>query len=101
MPPTAPGMPPKPTTDPTACFGNMSDVSVYTLHDHPWCAAAARPMRPTATQRCDAFAAKTIGVTASAQHNMAVLRAAFTDQPFLISDEDSQPPPTLPRSPSR
>ena len=32
-------MPPKPTTEPTARRGNMSDTSVNRLHDHAWCAA--------------------------------------------------------------
>ena len=41
MPPTAPAIPPKPTTDPTARRGNMSEVSVKRLADQPWCAAAA------------------------------------------------------------
>ena len=41
MPPTAPAMPPKPTTEPTARRGNMSDENVKMFADQPWCAAAA------------------------------------------------------------
>src|SRR5689334_14355521 len=98
MPPTAPAMPPIPTTDPTALRGNMSDVVVKRLHDHPWCAAAARPISTTATQSFDVCAAKTIGTTASAQINIAALRPPLMVQPRLISDDESQPPPTLPTS---
>src|SRR5215213_6585199 len=99
MPPTAPAVPPKPTTEPIACFGNMSDTSVYTFADHPWCAAAASPIKPTATHRCVVPAAKTMGVTASAHTSIAVLRAAFTVHPRLMSVDDNHPPPTLPTSP--
>ena len=42
-----------------------------------------------------------MGTTQSAQMSMAVLRAAFTLQPRLISEEESQPPPTLPTSATR
>ena len=64
MPPTAPAMPPMPTTEPTARRGNMSEASVKMLADQPWCAAAARPTSSTATHRLDARDAKTIGTTA-------------------------------------
>jgi hypothetical protein len=43
--------------------------------------------------------AKIIGTTASANTSMAVLRAALTVQPRLISDDDSQPPPMLQSQP--
>jgi hypothetical protein len=33
-------MPPKPTTVPIACRGNVSDAIVKMFADHPWCAAA-------------------------------------------------------------
>ena len=42
-----------------------------------------------------------IGTTASAQTSMAVLRAALTLQPRLISADESQPPPMLPTSATR
>ena len=58
-------------------------------------------IRPTATHRSRAPEANIIGNTARAQTNIAVLRPAFTDQPRLISDEDSQPPPMLPTSATR
>src|SRR6185503_4797248 len=96
IPPTAPAMPPKPTTDPTARRGNMSEVSVKMLADQPWWAEAARATSPTATQRLEAREAKTIGTTATAQISIAVLRAAFTVHPRLMREEDSQPPPMLP-----
>jgi len=34
MPPTAPAVPPMPTTEPTAARGNMSEGSVIRLADH-------------------------------------------------------------------
>ena len=43
MPPTAPAMPPMPTTDATARFGNMSDENVKILADHAWCADGGDP----------------------------------------------------------
>src|SRR5205823_8618511 len=98
MPPTAPDIPAKPMTDPTAWRGNISDASVSTFADHPWCADAARPTSNTATHSLFAPAANAIGVTASAHASMAVLRAAFVVQPRFNSDEDNQPPPTLPMS---
>src|SRR6476661_3030518 len=98
MPPIAPAMPPMPTTEPTARLGNMSDVVVKRLHDQPWCAAAARPISTTATQKLDVCAAKTIGTTASAQSNIAAFRPALMVQLRLINDDESQPPPMLPTS---
>src|SRR5689334_5518890 len=96
MPPIAPHMPPNPTTEPTAGFGNMSDASVKRLQDQPWCAAAASPTSSTATHSCLAYAAKGIGTTARAHTSIAVLRARLTDHPRLISEDESQPPPMLP-----
>src|SRR5436309_12114516 len=96
MPPIAPHIPPKPTTEPTARFGNMSDASVKTLQDQPWCAAAARPTSMTATHSWVAWAASGIGTTASAHTSIAVLRERFTLQPRLIRADDSHPPPMLP-----
>src|SRR5512139_3551334 len=96
MPPTAPAMPPNPTTEPTAFPGNRSEVVVNRLADQPWCAAAARLMRPTASLRLPAPGASTIGNTEVAQLNIAVLRAALGFQPRLISDPESHPPAMLP-----
>ena len=44
IPPMAPAMPPRPTTEPTTFFGNMSEASVKMLADQAWCAAVARLM---------------------------------------------------------
>src|SRR5882724_8996200 len=98
IPPIAPAMPPMPTTDPTALRGNISEVVVKRFADQPWCAAAASPTRSTAIQTLEAFAANTTGTTASAQINIAVLRARFIVAPRLIIEEESQPPATLPTS---
>src|SRR5262245_35412858 len=101
MPPTAPVMPPNPTTEPMAYRGNVSDVSVNRLADQPWCAAAARPTSDTASQRWPALDGKTMGATASADTSIAVLRARLTVHPRAMSDDDSQPPPMLPTSAAR
>src|SRR6478672_3682244 len=98
MPPTAPAAPPRPTTEPTTCLGNVSETSVYRLADHPWWADAAKPTSATASHRSPAFEATAIGRTAMAQISMAVFRPALTDQPRLISADESQPPPMLPMS---
>src|SRR6476620_4976685 len=100
-PPSAPAIPPMPTTEPTARRGNMSEVVVKRLHDHPWCAAAAKPIKPTATQRFFTFETKMIGVTARAQINIAVLRERLMVQPRLMKVDDSHPPPILPMSATR
>ena len=91
-------MPPMPTTEPTARRGNMSEAIVKMFALQPWCAAAARLTSATATQRFEACAANMIGTTASAQTSIAILRDLFTDQPRLMSDPESHPPPILPTS---
>src|SRR5436190_8855973 len=101
IPPTAPAIPPKPTIEPTAHFGNMSDVVVKMLALNPWCAAAATPINVTATHRLCVIGAYTTGRMQSAQINIAVLRAPLSDQPRLSSDDDSHPPATLPTSVKR
>ena len=98
MPPTAPAKPPMPTTEAIARRGNMSEVSVNTLADQPWCPAVASPISATASHRLSARAAKTIGTTASAQTSIAPLRARLTLQPRLMSRPASQPPVMLPTS---
>src|SRR5829696_5032413 len=98
IPPTAPAMPPSPTTEPTALRGNMSDAIVKRLADHPWCAAAARLTSATATQRLLAPDANTMGTTANAHASIATLRPAFTDHPRRINADESHPPPMLPTS---
>src|SRR5688572_19072852 len=98
MPPTAPAIPPIPTTEPTARRGNMSDVSVNKLADQPWWAAAANPTRNTATQRWDVYEAKTIGTTHTAQMIIAVLRARLGVHPIFSKRDEIQPPPMLPTS---
>src|SRR5262245_32028894 len=90
-PPIEPAKPPRPTTDATAYLGNMSDAVVNRLADHAWCAEHARPMSSTAGQT-SAFVTNTIGITATANTNIAVLRAFVTLQPFLISVPGRWPP---------
>jgi hypothetical protein len=94
-------MPPKPTADPTAFLRNMSETVVKRLADQPWCAAVARLIRATATHKLEANPVNIIGVTHKAQASMAVFRALLTVQPRLMSEEESHPPTTLPRSAKR
>src|SRR3954467_3220413 len=101
MPPTAPAMPPKPVTDPTACRGNVSDTNVYRFADHPWWAAAARLMIATVAHRLWICDAANIGSTHRPHTSSVVLRAKFTPRPRLMSDDDSHPPAMLPTSAAR
>src|SRR5215213_6412484 len=94
IPPIAPAIPPIPTTEPTACFGKVSEEVVKRFADHPWCAAAAIPIKNTAIHKFDVKDAKTIGTTARAQINIAVLRPVLIVQPRLINAEETYPPPT-------
>ena len=71
------------------------------LQDHPWCAAAATLINATASQRWLVNPANITGKTATAHASMAVFRAALTLQPRLRSDDESQPPATLPTSATR
>ena len=48
IPPIEPAMPPMPTTELTAAFGNISDVVVKIFALQAWCAAAARLIKATA-----------------------------------------------------
>src|SRR3972149_2351178 len=95
IPPTAPAIPPIPTTEPTARRGNISETVVKRFADHPWCAEAASPTISTAPQREATWEANTMGITASAQINMAVLRPLCTVHPLLISAEEIHPPAAL------
>ena len=58
--------------------------------DHPWCAAAARLMRATATHSSFAPDAKTIGTTDSAQTSIAVFRAGV-DRPAALDQTRGEP----------
>src|SRR5690348_6020565 len=98
MPPIAPNIPPMPTTDPTARGGNMSETPANRFADQPWCAAVASPIKATTTHRFEIRETNRIGSTEQAQMSIAVLRARFTDHPRLMSDDDNQPPATLPAS---
>ena len=74
-PPTAPPMPPNPTTDATARWGKTSDGRLKMFADQPWCAAAAMLISVTASHKLfPALKTKMDAVTASAQISIAVLR---------------------------
>src|SRR5205823_10103697 len=91
-----PANPPRPTTDATACRGNMSLTVVNRLADHHWCAAAATATMLTAAHIVPAAGANIVGTMASAAASSAVLRPRFTLQPRLISAPEIQPPGTEP-----
>ena len=91
-----PNMPPKPTTDATACLGNMSETIVNRLAAQPAWAAVASPMSSVASQTLEARAANITGTTHNAQTSIATLRLALTDQPRRSRCDDNQPPPMLP-----
>src|SRR5580692_1087534 len=98
IPPTAPAMPPIPTTEATTVVGNISDDKVNRLQEKPWCAAAASPITRTAPHIDAILGAKTMGVTQTAQISIAIFRLAFTVFPRRIKDEEAHPPATLPAS---
>src|SRR5512143_706645 len=98
MPPIAPAIPPMPTTELTACRGVVSETKVERLAEKPWWAEAARPTSRVAVHRPDTREAMKTGTTHSAQISIVILRAALTVQPRLRSQDESQPPPTLPTS---
>src|SRR5580658_4790382 len=98
IPPTAPAMPPIPTTDATTPPGNISDDKVNRLQEKPWCAAAATPITRTAPHSDATLGTKIIGSTQTAHINIASFRLAFTLLPPLIKNDESQPPATLPAS---
>src|ERR1035437_444571 len=77
----AASIPPNPTTDATARFGNMSDTTVYIVADQPWCAAPARPKQAAASHGLLTYGVAITGNVQHAQTNEAVFRARFTDQP--------------------
>src|SRR5216684_5728858 len=96
MPPTAPAAPPSPTTDPTACRGNMSEAVVKRFADQPWWAAAARLTMATAPHRVLTWVAKAMGVTQRAHRRRVAFRAPLRLAPRARRTPGSQPPPTLP-----
>src|SRR5579859_5935263 len=89
-------MPPKPTTEATARFGNMSLTTEYIVADHPWCAALASPNNTAASHGLLTWVDAITGTTHSAQMNVAVLRARFTGQPRFRKYALRLPPPMLP-----
>src|SRR5688572_20624165 len=101
IPPTAPAIPPKPVTDPTARRGKVSDTRVYRLADHPWWAAAARLKMATVTHRLWTRDATNIGTTHNPHASRVSLRPAFTLWPRRMSADDSHPPTMLPTSATR
>jgi len=75
----------------------MSEANVNRFADQPWWPAAATLTSATASHIFPPVRATNItGVTASAQINIAVLRAAFSFQPRFSNAEEIQPPPIDP-----
>src|SRR5882672_3189087 len=98
MPPSAPVVLLMLTTDATALVGNMSEGSVNTLAENPWCAAVARPSSKTAPHVDETRGASIIGSAPNTKTNIAALRLTLMLLPWRIRNDDSQPPATLPAS---
>src|SRR5580700_3891233 len=97
IPPTEPAIPPIPTTELTALFGNKSEAVVNMVALQAWWAEAARLIRTTAIHIFVAYLAVITGNTAKAKINIAVFLALGTDHPLFIKYVDKYPPPILPR----
>ena len=87
-PPSEPAKPPIPTTEETACLGNISDTVVNMFADHAWCADAAILIKNTACQISVAQRAPIMGTAQSAKKNIEYLRALYTGQPFFINQPE-------------
>ena len=85
-----PNMPPRPTTEATACFGNMSETSVNRLAAQPWWADAARPISNVATQRLDALRGEDHRHDAQRADEQCRL-AARVDRPAALQERPRQP----------
>src|SRR6478609_3040605 len=96
IPPTAPAIPPMPTTELTASFGNISDAVVNILVAHAWCTATAMLINTTAIHALVANCARIIDISIKAKMNHTLFLAFNTGQPFFISHDDKYPPPKLP-----
>src|ERR1041385_718714 len=90
-------VPPKPMTDGTARFGNMSATTGYMVADQPWCAALASAKSNAASHLSWRYGVETTGNVQMAQRNEAVLRARFTDQPRFKKWALKPPPKMLPK----
>src|SRR3954462_6418848 len=86
--PIAPIMPPRPTTELTAFFGNMSGTIAKIFALHAWLAAAERLMSATTNHILVVYLVVMIGITQIAEISSAILRALCTFHPFLINHEE-------------
>ena len=93
----APAVAPIPTALPTVRRGNISDANVNRFADHPWCAEVAKLISATTSQRLVENGAYKTGSMHNAQISMVIFLAKLMLDPRLISPEDSQPPPMLPK----
>ena len=96
MPPIAPAMPPIPTTELTACFGNISDAAVNIFVAHAWWDATARLINATAAQTLVTYCAKMIESSNMAIINRTVFLAFNAAIPPFIRREEKYPPAILP-----
>src|SRR5215475_14531859 len=86
-----PTIPPMPTTEAVAFFGNKSEANVNKFADHAWWPAAPRAINATATHWLSLAVANATGIIDSAHINSVNFRALFTGQPRLMNAPDNQP----------
>src|SRR4051812_8344607 len=94
--PIAPIIPPRPTTELTADFGNISGTIAKIFALQAWFAATERLINATTNHMSVVYLVMMIGTTQIAATSNAAFLALNTGQPFLISQEERYPPPRLP-----
>src|SRR5690606_10884461 len=92
----APIIPPIPTTELTACLGNISDAVVNMFVAHAWCSATAKLIKRTAAHTLVTNWVAMIDSSRTAIINRAVFRAVRVFHPRLIREDEKYPPVMLP-----
>lgn len=86
--PIAPAMPPNPTTELTAFFGNISGTIAKILALQAWFAATERLIKVTTTHISVVYLVATIGITQIAETSKAAFLALFVVHPFAINHDE-------------
>ena len=94
--PIAPAIPPNPTTELIAFFGNISGTIAKILALQAWFAATERLIKATTAHISVVYLVAIMGITQKAETSSAAFLALFTVHPFLINHEERYPPPMLP-----